>query len=459
MQTIRRFLWALVGTMVLQGWLYADEYGTEATVFGGLYGGLALTMAVWQERIGDLFVRQSAMRTPLPRALVQAALRETGRHPDIHTVPQLQQTLDIHHATWRSFRDAELEWMLRHANLVSTLQADPDAQTLWSAWSAKAEAATTRLTEARAGVCNAVTAVLTPVACDMFQRRLRVAEQRVADTKAARRAWDTVLDMRESVMDVRAWWNATQGPAPLNLTEFAIQLARLHDVRQRGDVRIAEALQRARHVAHYATEDPWLQRLVESLLTGQLWTTCLQHIRRREQRVRDIMVSVGVQELYQRFDEVLNASLRVAGSDAETALIHDWFAEMSAYAWWLAEDMPTLVRRCLRHEGGECTRIGPTEVAALTARLHERDRILKDWSRRLFLGLWNALPAVAIVFVVELLVLMMRVSPRKVRGLIREDESRTAYAIQTSRGRSRRRRSRSKPRLQEEVSERLDTRD
>jgi hypothetical protein len=454
MQTIRGFLWALVGTMVLQGWLYADEYGTEATIFGGL----ALTMAVWQERIGDLFVRQSAMRTLLPRTLVQAALRETGRHPDIHTVPQLQQTLDMHHATWRSFRDAELEWMLRHANLVSTLQADPDAQTLWSAWSAKAEAAGSRLTEARVGTCNAISAVLTPAACDMFQRRLRIAEQRMADAKAARRAWDTVMDMRESVMDVGAWWNATQGSAQLNLTEFATHLSRLHDVRQREDVRIAEVLQRARHLAHYATEDPWLQRLLESLLTGQLWTTCLQHIRRREQHLRDIMVSVGVQELYQRFDEVMNASLRVSGSDEETTLIHDWFTEMSAYAWWLTEDMPTLVRRCLRHEGGECTRIGPTEIATLTARLQERDRILKDWSRRLFLGLWNALPAVAILFVVELVILVLRATPRKVRGLIRDDEPNATgrrYAIETSRGR--RRRSRSQPRLQEEVPERLDT--
>lgn len=451
MQFVRAFLWTLAGTMVLQGYLHADEYGTAASVFGGL----ALTMAVWRERIGEIFVRDTSV--PIPRALVQSALQETARHPDIHTVPQLQQTLEDNQATWRTFRNAEFEWMMRHANLVAALQADPDARALWSAWSRDAEAVAARLTEARAGVCSPVSALLTPAACQMFQARVTVAERKAATVRAARRAWDTVLTMHESVVDVVAWWNATQRGSPrLNLTEFQMQLARLYDVQTRADTRIGAALHHARHTAHYTTENPWLQRLLESLLTGQVWEACLQHVRSREQRVRDIMVRVGVQELYQRFDQVLNATLQATTTEAEVSLVHDWFTEMSAYAWWMTEDMPTTVRRCLRHEGGECTRIGSSEIAVLTAQINERNRILKDGSRRLLLGLWNALPAVGLLFLLEIAVFIVGPRPQKVHGFIKDEpESHSDYAIET--GRRCRNRSNRKSRLQEEVPERLDT--
>ena len=455
MQLVRAFLWALAGTMVLHGYLHADEYGTTASIFGGL----ALTMAVWRERIGGFFVSDAAaIRIPIPRALVQSALQETARHPDIHTVPLLQQTLEGHQATWRTFRDAEFEWMLRHTNLVGALQAEPEARILWTAWSTNAEAASARLAKARAGVCSLVSALLTPASCQMFQARVTVAERKAATIRSARRAWDNVLHLRESVVEVGAWWNATQqGAPPLNLTEFQMQLSRLYDVQVRSDVRIGAALHNARHTARYATENPWLQRLLESLLTGQLWDACLQHVRAREQRVRDIMVSVGVQELYHRFDQVLNASLRATNTEEEAALVRDWFTEMGAYAWWMTEDMPTTVRRCLRHEGGECMRIGSTEIAALTAQLNERARILKDGTRRLLLGLWNALPAVGMLFLLEIAVFVAGPRPQKVRGLIKDDpepESRSRrYAIETGRCRHR---SRNSPRLQEEIPERLD---
>lgn len=458
MQLVRAFLWVLAGTMVLQGYLHADEYGTTASIFGGL----ALTMAVWRERIGDLFVSDVAsVHIPIPRALVQSALQETMRHPDIHTVPALQQTLEGHQATWRTFRDAEFEWMLRHTNLVGAFQAEPEARALWSAWSTAAEGAAARLTEARAGVCNAVSAILTPAACQMFQARVSVAERKAATVRAARRAWDNVLTMHDSVIDVAAWWNATQqGSPPLNLTEFQLQLARLYDVQVRSDVRIGAVLHHTRHMSRYATENPWLQRLLESLLTGQVWEACLQHVRAREQRVRDIMVSIGVQELYHRFDQVLNASLRATTTEEESAIVRDWFTEMGAYAWWMTEDMPTTVRRCLRHEGGECKRIGPTEIAALTAQINERNRILKDGNRRLLLGLWNALPAVGLLFLLEIAVFIVGPRPQKVRGLIKdepesrtESRSRRRYAIETGR----RNHSRSRQsRLQEEIPERLD---
>jgi hypothetical protein len=82
---------------------------------------------------------------------------------------------------------------------------------------------------------------------------------------------------------------------------------------------------------------------------------------------------------------------------------------MASYAWWPSDDMPTIVRRCLAQEGGDCVRIGPTEVNALASTLDEQSRIVADWTRRLFIGMWNALPGIALLFVVEFVVLLVGV--------------------------------------------------
>jgi hypothetical protein len=462
MQSVRAFLWVLAGTMTLQGYLHADEYGTAP----GLFGGLALAVATWQHRIRDFFTfdLMAAADAPshvrLPRALVRTALQETARHPDIYTIPALQQTLTAHHVLWQSFRDAELEWMLRHAQLLGAMQAEPDARALWSSWSQKADSAANRLRTAQEGACNGVSRLFAPASCQMYQKRVAVAAEKLATVGAARRAWSTVLDMRSSAVDVGGWWAATQ-TGPLNLTDFETRLAHLHDVRSRADTRIADVLHQARHVARYTTEHPWLQRLLESLLTGQVWVTCQQHVQQREQRVRDIMLRTGIQELYHRFDQVLNASRQVAGTEALTALVDAWFAEMGTYAWWMTEDMPRIVQRCLQHEDGECTRIGPAEIAALAAQMDERTRILKDGVRRVVVGLWNAMPVVGLLFGMEVVILIANLRTQKVREFIKDEPRQPLENGRCDRDGGRRHRHRhrssSRRRLQEEVPERLDT--
>ena len=184
----------------------------------------------------------------------------------------------------------------------------------------------------------------------------------------------------------------------------------LHDVRSPKDRRVHE-LVRFTEAATVAVpeKDPWIPRLTASLLKGEIWAACLRHVRGRDTRVRELMAATGVQELFNAQDRVLNASLRVAATPAERQKVTDWFGEMASYAWWPGDDLPTIVRRCLAQEGGDCTRIGPTEITALATRMDEQSRIVADWTRRLFIGMWNALPAVGLLFVVELAILVMGV--------------------------------------------------
>ena len=86
-------------------------------------------------------------------------------------------------------------------------------------------------------------------------------------------------------------------------------------------------------------------------------------------------------------------------------MVQDWFGEMTGYAWWVPDSVPSMVRRCVGQEAGDCTRIGPTEIVALTAKFAERERIVGNWVRRIYIGMWNAMPVIGILFVLELVLL------------------------------------------------------
>jgi len=77
------------------------------------------------------------------------------------------------------------------------------------------------------------------------------------------------------------------------------------------------------------------------------------------------------------------------------------------YAWFLPDSVPSLTRRCVGQNVGDCTRIGPTEIIALTEREVKRSRIVGDWARRLFIGMWNSIPVVLGLFVLELIVMCL----------------------------------------------------
>jgi hypothetical protein len=404
MLLIRVFLWGLVAAMTLQGFLHADEYGTAATLFGGM----ALTMSAWGERLSEgarvLFWRQPKY-VPLPRAVVAAALRETARHPGLHTLPPLRAALADHEAALQEFREAEVEWLLAHGDLIGGLATE--GRGIWAPAWASAESAMAAAAAATEVLCRLPR--MDPVRC--AEKAGAAAAAKVAEEEAQRRkwAWERVLRMTavgdDAGPDTLGWLVDVGLDGDVDrIIAFRDALTTLHDVRTRRDVRVTELVR----VAVAATGD-WIARLEASLLQGELWAACVRHVRQRENRVRELMVATGVQDLYNAQDRVLNATLRAATSAAERQMVTDWFGEMASYAWWPGDDLPTIVRRCLGQEGGDCMRIGPTEVTALASAMDEQSRIVADWTRRLFIGMWNALPAVGLLFVVEVVVLILGV--------------------------------------------------
>jgi hypothetical protein len=146
-----------------------------------------------------------------------------------------------------------------------------------------------------------------------------------------------------------------------------------------------------------------------SLLEGDVWAAAMEHVRARETRVRELMIAAGVQELWAVHEQILTASLKTLGeSNTENRkLAEDWFGEIASYAWWLPDEVPGIVRRCIGQEGGDCSRIGPTEIQALLVQQREQSRILEDWTRRIFIGMWNAMPVIGLLFALELIVLIL----------------------------------------------------
>jgi len=406
MLMIRFFLWGLVAAMTLQGFIHADEYGSAV----GLMGGMSLTMSVWSESLSEgtrsLFWSKPSF-AGLPRTVIQAALRETARHPGIHTVPALRKALDSHSKAWTAFRDSEVSWMLDHADLVGAILVEPDARALWKVWSDRLNITETRMEDIV--LCKLPS--LDVVHCGQLAHQKINLQMRAAIEKRAVRAWSAVLAMVAPI-DVENWWGATQPSASASASLWPIwnrMLSQLHNISEPKDGRIAVIRTLAASMAHNltmnSTTDRWTPRLLESLLVGELLRSCLQHVAAREGRVRELMTATGIADLVAAHERILNASLRVTMVAAEQRIIQDWFGEMASYAWWLGDDIPGLVRRCLNQQAGDCARSGPTEIAALSAQMDERMRIVEDWVRRLFVGMWNALPAVALLFVVELVAL------------------------------------------------------
>ena len=396
-------MWTLVGVMTLQGYLNADEYGSAASFFGGM----GLTMSIWKESMGSTIAFWSTPTyNPLPRVIVTAALHETARHPGLKMIPALQKTIKGHQATWERFRVRSMDWMLVHADLVGGLLSDPDGRSLWTPWQTKKGKAEASLVEAKKRLCS----VGLTVACKAAALLVRTLEEEIQHLKKVNEQWDRILSLSHLASASHLENALTHGNNSYIFSPFSDALSRLHNVTDPGDERVAALHQLASNIAWSLTEsggNSWYRRLLESLLVTEIWEGCLDHIRNRERRVRDLMIVAGVQDLMNTNERILNASLLTVSSATDKKKVQDWFGEMSAYAWWLPEDMPSLVRRCAGQEAGDCTRIGPTEITALSAQIGERSKIVEDWVRRIFIGMWNAMPAVGLLFVVELIILCM----------------------------------------------------
>jgi hypothetical protein len=403
MNLIRGFLWTLVGVMTLQGFYHADEYGVATSMIGGV----GLTLSVWRESIAagaqSLWSSQPKF-IPLPRVIVQAALKETALHPGIQVVPRLQQTLTIHQRVWELLREKEVQWLLQHADLIGGVLSDPEARQLWTTWDRALNRSEVLLANVKPHICKV--RILNPEICDntaflaeKYERDMRIMKE-VVDQ------WTKVLNLNRWGSSVRGWWVSMYGPTS-EFDQFEDDIARLHDIANPDDPRVIRLMGLAQNITDLLAADKseWLRRLLHSLLIGELWSGCLEHVRLREGRVRELMVIAGIQDMINAQERILNASLRVVSTVEEKRLVHDWFGEMLGYAWFPPDELPSLVRRCISQDAGDCTRIGPTEIVTLTAKVAERERIIGDWVRRVFIGLWNAIPVVGILFLVELVVL------------------------------------------------------
>lgn len=396
MKFIRIFLWVLVAAMTLQGYLHADEYGTATS----LIGGISLSMSIWKESlISSVQAMWSApTHVPLPRAFVIAAIRETVRHPGLHTLPSLRRGLAEHRVRWDAFRDMEVRWMLRHTDLIGAISTE--GRDVWVRWIHEQKEAATIIDENRRTYCR----VLPSSQCIERNRIVAEAVSRMENATRAVNAWERVLKMDGSV-SLLSWWNDIGAVERIedDIIAFHKRLEGLHNISWPSDPRIRELGEEWRRIASIVV-GIWMQRLVESLLERDMWIACLEHLRLKESRIHELMVVAGVQDMVNAHDRSLNASLRATENPK---MIQEWFAEAYGYAWWMGDDIPAIVRRCSAHAVGDCTRIGPTEIVSLSAQYDERMRIIEDWTRRIFLGLWNALPALALLFVLELIVLIV----------------------------------------------------
>jgi len=401
---IRLFLWGLVAAMTLQGWFHADEYGTAAT----LVGGVTMTMSVWSESfVASLkgFLTSEAKFIGLPRALCVAAIQESSRHPIIKTLPRLKSTLESHQKVWNAFRDAHVTWSLGHMDLIGGLQTE--GAYVWNFWSSLQNATEAALNTSKAERCMMKSVTRS---CIGTEERIAALTETLASQKRAEAAWTSILGFYDSSAwhNGERWWTATQNESLVEaFAFFQSRLRTLHDVTDVEDVRILEILD-SLPISLNMSLDHWLERLLASLLTGDVWAAAMDHVRARESRVRELMIAAGIQELWATHERTLAASMKaLAEGDAKRRLVEDWFGEMASYAWWLSDEVPGIVRRCIGQEGGDCSRIGPTEIQSLSAQHMEKNRILEDWTRRVFIGMWNAMPVIALLFLLEIIVLIL----------------------------------------------------
>ena len=344
----------------------AETYGSAPTMLGGM----GLFLSVWKESATSIFTEWNG----LPRGFVVAAIKETQRHPGILNVPIIQRRLTAIQHTLTDFRSKDLSWYVEYAEIIGGLLADEEARQIWSPI-----------------IDRAANATVVAKAC-RWKCRTVVEEMRVAE--AAAKPWRQVMDFRRiPASDIL---NASTG-----LIQFYSALQTLHNVTGLHDVRIQQIMKRI--PALVTGYDYWRSLLFRSLLVGDVWAMCIQHMKMQDTRIHEILVLSGFQELQHVHERILNASLHGL-SDATRRTVMPWFEEAAHWSWWLSDDIPLIVKRCALRNSGDCALIGPTEITSLVNRAAEGRRIADDWLRCILIGLWNALPVVGIIFCLELMV-------------------------------------------------------
>jgi hypothetical protein len=383
MNQIRIFLWLLTSALVLHAFIHADDYGIN-TVFGGLTLSLSILTEQMSESARSLWTGQHSY-VGIPRALVKAALRETALHGDTVSTMKLQDEIGRQHGFLAEFHGEHITWLLSHGRILDAMAANP---VVAESRRADMKALHSAVAVAEAGKCY--------VFCGEKTEKVRVLRDRIREVEEI---WSRLFDM-DTTMTAREFMGVTSiehDETPLD------NLSELYDIENVTDVRLGRLLTRARSLS-LLTPESWLHELVSSLLVGEIWASCIRFIRSRENRLQQLLVTSGVQTMWDANDRILNVSRKIATTKRESRLVEDWCYEMIGWRWWLGEEIPHIIQRCLGYDGGDCVRIGPTEITALSDQIVKREQIMEDWTRRICIGLWNGMPMVGLLFVFEVLV-------------------------------------------------------
>jgi hypothetical protein len=381
MRGIRAFLWCLVGAMTLQGYFHAAELGAAPTWMTAT----ALQMTAWQERVMAATVGWWTGRAPwvgLPRSVVLSVLQETGRHPEGGarvTVPESVITARY----LEQVQAEQLQWSLRHGDVVAATLYAPERPHGPGEEAIKAlDAARCWRVQFNTAHCRAQEAAW----------EAAVEAQRLADL------WTGILQIPAHV-SVSTWLRETGREELANWVDRVYGLVRpLHNLTALTDERLLAVWAALR-------QGPVSEPLVTSLMEGEIWAQLHLFAMQRDSRMRMALLGAGYLDQWTVQEKLRNSTLRLVQKEEERALVESWFAEIAGRAWWVSEETPALMRRCLSVEVGDCMRIGPTEIEALAAQILERGRIREDWLRRIFLGMWSALPAMGLLFLLEIVVL------------------------------------------------------
>ena len=388
MWAIRVFLWTLVGALFIQGFLHAETYGSAPTMLGGM----GLTMSIWKENLVGMIKDVAS----IPKAFVEAALKETARHPNTLQIPQIQRRMGVIQRTMTEFRGHEMTWYVAYADLIGGLQVEAEGIALWSHTIESARNVSDALKEAQQNQTRNC-GLWTTSACIHARQSI----QTLNVTSSAALIWRDILSFRH--VSAEDWWWSSGGNTSF-LQPFYRSLKTLHNVTGPSDPRLKAIQAQVPRLTEGLP--PWKTALFRILLEGDIWHTCVEFVKSQDIRLHHILIMSGYQELQNRHARVLNASVYML-TDKEAKTVQAWFDEAASWSWWLSDDIVHIVKRCVGQTHGDCALIGPTEIAALMTRMAEGRRIAEDWSRRILIGLWNGMPAVFLVFILDMLVLLV----------------------------------------------------
>jgi len=308
------------------------------------YGSIGLTLSILKSR---LTIYQDIA---IPRAFVMAAIKETMKHPTIVQVPVIQRRLDTIQKILADLRVSELTWRLKFNDMVASLQLEKP----WFP-------ALQRMNLAKARLNNATCWI--PSMCQKLNENY---------LRAKANPWLSIMEYRP--VPAHYWLK------PADSTIFYGRLKTLYNLTVQ-DNRIMTMLE-------------WIGQFtpfVKTLMEGDLWSALIDHVVHQDFRVRNLLDRAGLLEVQQVHERIYNLSAQI-----DPKISQPWFDEAAALSWWLPDTIPAIVRRCISSQTGDCTRIGSVEIEFLQNRLTDR------WSLVL-IGLWNGLPMVMVLFVMELI--------------------------------------------------------